>query len=178
MRLKPIAAWLLSVAVAGAGGYGLARSTDSGPAPADSAILSRLERQEALLTALRAQVGALDQHVSALSGPSLAAPAPGAVAASVAPAPVAPAAAPDGSEAGASAKKHDEATPEALALVDRGSELVDRAVSVRHWRGEDAVALRALLPRMPREPRDKLLGRLITALNEGRLTLDEGGPPF
>lgn len=174
MRLSLMGGWLLSVALAGMGGYGLARSTDSGPVPQQGPdIQTQLERQQALLVSLRAQVGALDSRLADLARapsaaplPTLSAPLPAATALAAAP------------EEEVDEEARERARVEAEALVSRGDRVVEAALSTGRWRQEDMLSLRAMLPGMPKPQREALLSRLITAYNERRLTQEEDGPLF
>ncbi|WP_163991073.1 hypothetical protein [Pyxidicoccus caerfyrddinensis] len=174
MRLSLMGGWLLSVALAGMGGYGLARSTDSGPVPQQGPDLqTQLEQQRALLVSLRAQVGALDSRLTELARAPSVAPLP--TASSPLPAATALAAPP---EAEVDEEARERARVEAEALVSRGERMVESALSTGRWRQEDMLSLRALLPGMPKTQREAMLSRLITAYNEGRLTQEETGPLF
>ncbi|QSQ21755.1 hypothetical protein JY651_42495 [Pyxidicoccus parkwayensis] len=173
MRLSLVGGWLLSVALAGMGGYGLARSNDSGAAPRqDSDVLEQLKTQQALLVSLRAQVSALDSRL----GDASRAPVMGVTQPLPTPMAAVTSEPPEEDDAEVEAREH--ARVEAEALVSRGERVVEAALVTGHWRQEDMLSLRALLPTMPKTQRDALLSRLITAYNEGRLTQDEQGPLF
>jgi hypothetical protein len=166
--------WLLTVALAGLGGYTLATSPGSCPVPTDPGVLEQLEQQRALLVSLRAQVSALDLRLAehARSPAPALAPASASTPAASAQA----AAEPQPSEE--EVEREERARAEAEALVARGERMVDTALGTGRWRSEDVHALRALLPQMPKAQREALLSRLITALNEGRLTPEERGLLF
>ncbi|MCP3143011.1 hypothetical protein [Pyxidicoccus xibeiensis] len=170
MRPSLVGGWLLSLAVAGVGGYGLARSADAEPAPAGPTVQEQLELQHALLVSLRAQVSALDLKLADLSRSR----APVVVAA---PSALAATALASGAPAAPDAPR-EVAREDAEELLARGEEVVVSALGTGRWRTEDVLALRAVLPGMPKAQREALLRRLITARNEGRLTPDEGGPLF
>jgi hypothetical protein len=68
---------------------------------------------------------------------------------------------------------------EAVEAHDRAQALLVTALAAGAWTEADVLALRPLVGRMTGEQREEVLGKLVPALNEGRLRATIGpGPPF
>jgi hypothetical protein len=69
-------------------------------------------------------------------------------------------------------------TPEALDAENGAQRLVERAFARKAWTQDDALAMRGYLGQVTGEQREDLLRQLLPAMNDGRIKVEPGGPPF